>query len=62
MTLNLEGSKQLSGIQHGLRPGTSVFTAAVSFAESVIESVDKDEYTTGIFMGLIKALLDSVRV
>ncbi|KAG8286619.1 Double-stranded RNA-binding protein Staufen 1 [Homalodisca vitripennis] len=38
--------------QHGFRNGRSVVSAAI---ESVIESVDKEKYTAGIFMDLSKA-------
>jgi len=55
----LEENRIFNNIQHGFRPGKSVITAAVSFIESIIESVDKGEYTTGIFMDLSKAF-DSV--
>jgi hypothetical protein len=55
----LESSNLLNNSQHGFRPGRSVTSAALSFIESIIESVDKGEYTIGIFMDLSKAF-DSV--
>lgn len=56
----LETRNILDPNQHGFRPGRSVTSAAISFLESVIESVDKGKTTTGIFMDLSKAF-DSVK-
>lgn len=59
LTSYLEHHNLFDDIQHGFRSGRSVISAAVSFIESVIESVDKGEHTTGIFMDLSRAF-DSV--
>uniref|UniRef100_A0A1B6H9V6 Reverse transcriptase domain-containing protein n=1 Tax=Homalodisca liturata TaxID=320908 RepID=A0A1B6H9V6_9HEMI len=56
----LEKFNILDDNQHGFRNGRSVVSAAVSFIESVIESVDKGKYTAGICMDLSKAF-DSVK-
>lgn len=59
LTKYLDENKLLINNQHGFRPGKSVITGAVSFIESVIDSVDKGNCTIGIFMDLSKAF-DSV--
>lgn len=51
----LEENHLINNIQHGFRSNKSVTTAAISFIESVIESVDRGEETIGIFMDLTKA-------
>lgn len=55
----LEDNKFLEDIQHGFRKNRSTVTAAVSFIESIIKSIDKNEAVIGIFMDLSKAF-DSV--
>lgn len=56
----LEIHNLLDDSQHGFRQGRSVVSAAVSFIETVINSVDGGKFTTGIFMDLSKAF-DSVK-
>jgi hypothetical protein len=51
----LEQFNLIDQIQHGFRAGRSVTTAAVSFLESIIDSIDKGHSTIGIFMDLSKA-------
>lgn len=55
LTSYLDRFNLINNIQHGFRPGKSVTTAAVSFIESLIDSVDKGQITVGIFMDLTKA-------
>lgn len=60
LTKFLEKFNFLDNNQHGFRSGRSVVSAAISFIESVIESLDEGKLTTGIFMDLSKAF-DSVK-
>jgi hypothetical protein len=55
----LESNKLLDNEQHGFRPGKSTITAAISFIESIIDSVDRKENVIGIFLDITKAF-DSV--
>lgn len=52
--------RKLESFQHGFRPGRSVVSAAVQFVESVIESIDRGEFVSGIFLDLTRAF-DSVK-
>lgn len=45
--------------QHGFRKNKSTVTALVAFTESIIDSVDKKDMVTGIFMDLTRAF-DSI--
>lgn len=56
----LETYNLLDKDQHGFRSGRSVVSAAVSFIETIIESVDKGKHTIGVFMDISKAF-DSVK-
>lgn len=55
----LEKNNLLNSQQHGFRKNKSTVTALVDFTESVIDSIDKREKITGIFMDLSKAF-DSI--
>lgn len=60
LVLYLEENQVLDDIQHGFRKNKSTITAAVTFIESIINSIDKNEVVVGIFMDLSKAF-DSVK-
>src|SRR5436190_21444858 len=51
----LETHNFLDNVQHGYRSGKSVTTAAASFVDSILESIDKGECVIGLFMDMTKA-------